>query len=430
MEFLSRLFRTQSRHSSSSSMSSTEDAQQEQTQSALAEFHNFPFLPPEIRLQIWLHALTDIAHDRVTVLRDPVTRYGSRDRLMNRAHYDALFVPLPKQDIDDRQRLLHINSESRSLFLPLFTGAFGIPSPTYHYKNAQEMRHIRWLLRNEPQFTRIASNHRNTRWLEGSLQYFNEQRERAEKFPKHLQLAGPIRISPPLWFNVDEDFLLLPYSRDETPYRSSSPEWNHCGTLHVGKVKKLAIEMSRSDWDHTTNFGHAVFPRGVWSTNLETGRVEWEKLQKVEEIAIWTREGCEVCWFSKDTEGVLEPGQWSFRLDTSENRFTKRFGERWSNMTWHIKIGQSTVTNADGTTRDKNICEMLRDWKPHASYWWVCKVKVTEKVPEGVLGAAWLKLKGDSPPLFTMSPVALTKVEGAIEGTWLGPSFNEGEESW
>lgn len=429
MEYLSHLFRSRSRDSSLSIKS--RERSPETDLNALTEFKDFAMLPPEIRIQIWMAALGDIAHDRVTVLRDPVTRYGSsRNRVINRRNYTDLFRPWPVQQIDDRQRLLQINSESRSLYLPIFTGAFGVPAPTYHFVNPREDKFSRWVVQNEPQFRNHMSNNVTARWLEGSLQHFNENPEHAARFRKQLKLGGPIKLSPPLWFNVDEDFLLIPFSRDHRPHRQSDPEWNHCGTLHAGKVKKLAIEMSRSDWDHQSNFGHAVFPRAVWSTSLATGRVEWEKLQKVEEIAIWSREGCEICWFSHDTEGTLKPGEWSFRLDTADNQFKERFGERWSNITWHIKVGGSTVTNADGTMREKNICEMLRDWKPHASDWWACKLMITEKVPKGVLGDAWLKLRNGSPRPWNMMPEGMTKVKGAVEGTYLGLSFNPREEAW
>lgn len=414
-------------------------------------FHLFSHLPIELRLLIWSKAVGNLAHDRIVVLRDPyVDDLSESDEEFSRPGiHSRLFDPIPKTAIYDGTALLHVNTEARRLLLSLLkdgelreqhniehvhTKDIGKdlptakkvvdgPRPGYQFVDPTKARVLQFV-KSTGLYTRLTYPHAHL--LDSVLHHYNSKEHYAEaaQYPDYLQLGAPYpRLSPPLWFNVDEDFLLIPCSRDARAHYPSRPRWNECSTLQAQKVKKLVIEISRADWRLLTRAYHSMFPSWVWSKSLASGEVDWRALDKIEEVAVSTREGCELCWFTRDAvNGPLKPGEWSFRLDTSDNQFKERFGKRWANMTWHIVVGRSEVEGADGEPTQKNICEMLRDWRPHSRDWWNSKLQITAKVPDGVLGQSWIQYSREQ---YDNSPssVTLTPVEGALEGTYLGPSF-------
>lgn len=86
-----------------------------------------------------------------------------------------------------------------------------------------------------------------------------------------------------------------------------------------------------------------------------------DKMMATESINILSRCACEVYIFTLDGTSTLKPGNWSFRLDTSPQKFATEMQERWSNMAWHVSIAKTT----DG----QSLWETLRSWKEDGMAW-------------------------------------------------------------
>ena len=271
------------------------------------------------------------------------------------------------------------------------------------------------------------------RAAEAALVHFNANRHVAAQHPKIFKEGAPFpKLEPALWFDSESDYLLISMSRGP-PMVRTRPEWNMCGTLLAANVKRIALEIGRSDWDWQSHHSHAILP-DIWSTSLETGSVDFAALDKVQEIFLWTREGCEVCHFGMASpSSKLNPGEWSFSLDTSAvTPFSARFQERWSSLTWQILFGR-TPDPSQGSNRHLNVCEMLRDWKPHSARWWHDKLELTRHFPDA--GPAWREMvnrwEGERNLFGVLTddaysrPGQLVKLDWEEEGraVYLGPSF-------
>jgi hypothetical protein len=76
--------------------------------------------PAEIRIMIWHHAINNIPKQCVVTVKNPS-------------------VPLTSFDTTDSPHaLLHACAESRELFLPRYTSAFGLPKLGWEYKGSMK----------------------------------------------------------------------------------------------------------------------------------------------------------------------------------------------------------------------------------------------------------------------------------------------------
>lgn len=232
-----------------------------------------------------------------------------------------------------------------------------------------------------------------------------------QRYATHGKSYPP--LGPSLWFDAKNDILLFRHA-----IKNGWVGWSTKGNnvlnpyVNVGDsgVRNLAFEVDYGyshpppiigmDWFwnrlHCKHFSTMVFP----------------VLEAVESISYIMLDWREIVTIALDNRGLLKPGQWSFSLDVKSELFKAEMGKRWSGVTWRVTLGRNG---------QRSLCEVTQTWKPHGLVWRHYQKEIYGEVFKGV--DPWNWFVGVDYWHSVVSPPKEI-VEGAVEGTFLGPSFS------
>jgi hypothetical protein len=324
----------------------------------LSSFIRFPRLPTELRLKIWQYAADETyeLHERRVIRID---------------HEPTPNAAISRDSIhEDLPGLIGACHESREVSFTDYC--------MFDYKNASwimpslDANQLREILSKlylpdvQPRrFTFYIARLRSA-----IITHMNEHRTDPDQ--KLLFSAFALKSMPigPRWFNPDHDIMLLKPNRGYSAHDTwESGLWTHANP-EAQKMKHLAFELGSLRYPQKEHLYFSVSDR-------TPTRAPLNHLDAVESITLLCMETCEVIIVTLDDRLLYET--WTYSLDIESRAFKNQMGNRWTNVTWRVKLPLPFADTFHDERQD--LWEAFVCWHPDIDVWLNQKFQLCQNEP-------------------------------------------------
>jgi hypothetical protein len=349
-------------------------------------FPKFMHLPLEIRLMVW--------------------KYAMPPRVVNFSPTPS-YPPGPFSRKGHRQQdipvLLHVCRESRGLAISHYGSVFTPKEEGWAWTGSQKSK----LLRKIVKALRLRPRKRTIALMSPAISTYLNSPDKACLISSKFVTYGD-NFFEPIWFNPELDTLLiLPNARI----------WGLWNTPQQINPRKVAFDVYRIYQPYGS-------PAGAWIRSFRPSYYDAaprplvrEQFNHVKSIGLLVHSACEVILITLDDSQLLQPGQWSFSLDTQSQDFRDEMGVHWGSVTWRVHLAQNDALS---------FWEIFVNWNPDLNAWNFDRKALCEENPtvEGIWKTSQKRLQPWAPSTFGgIAPQrrGLQLLENGDGHTYLGP---------
>jgi hypothetical protein len=349
-------------------------------------YPQFMHLPLEIRLMVW--------------------KYAMPPRVVNFSPTPS-YPPGPFSRKGHRQQdipvLLHVCRESRGLAISRYGSVFTPKEEGWAWTGSQKSKLLRKIIK----ALRLRPRKRTIALMSPAISTYLNNPDKACLTSSKFVTYGD-NFFEPIWFNPELDTLLiLPNARI----------WGLWNTPQQINPQKVAFDVYRIYQPYGS-------PAGAWIRSFRPPYYDAaprplvrEQFNHVKSIGLLVHSACEVILITLDDSQLLQPGQWSFSLDTQSQDFKDEMGVYWGSVTWRLHLAQNDALS---------FWEIFVNWNPDFNAWNFDRKALCEENPtvEGIWKASQKRLQPWAPPTFggiALQRHELQLLENGDGHTYLGP---------
>jgi hypothetical protein len=191
-------------------------------------------------------------------------------------------------------------------------------------------------------------------------------------------------VFEPIWFNPELDTL---FAVPDTKI------WSLWNTPQQINLQNVAFDVYRIFQAYGT-------PAGTWIRSFRPSYyyhasrpLVREQFRHVKSIGLLVHDTCEVILITLDDSHLLQPGQWSFSLDTQSQDYRKEMGAHWGSVTWRVHLAQNDTLS---------FWKIFVNWNPDFNAWSFDRKALCAENP--AVGGNW---KMSQQPNLYWRPIAL-----------------------
>lgn len=229
--------------------------------------------------------------------------------------------------------LLAINKEARKFAQDKLTSVFAAPRSRWEYTGRVKATDLRRAL----QALELPPACCVKNMLKAIMKHMNESVEGTDTFDFAKYQETSNDIIQPQWFNPKTDVLVYRYSSDPKLQSNDSLLWGPWRRGEAKKIQHLAFSVDALNTAARHYEGQSLWTRNGLKKSMLSSKPDANAL---EYVSVLVSDACEVLTFEVDREDLLKPGEWSFRLDTEDDRFRAEMGPRWASVVWRITLAK------------------------------------------------------------------------------------------
>jgi hypothetical protein len=344
-------------------------------------FPKFMHLPFEIRLMIWKYAMPPRVVDFLPRLKWALGPYSREICRLEE-------IPV----------LLHVCRESRRVAVSRYGSVFTPNEEGWAWTGSQKSKTLRKIVK----ALRLRPRKRTIALMSPAISTFLNSPDQARLVSSKFVTCGD-NVFEPIWFDPEQDTLL------SLPNVRIWGLWNTPQQIYPHNVAFDVFRISQPYGTPAASWIRCFLPSYLYTA---THPLIIELFQSVKSIALVAHHTCEVVAITLDDTHLLQPGQWSFSLDTQTQDYKNVLGAHWASVTWRVHLARNDALS---------FWEILVNWKPDFNAWYFDRKALCVENP--AVGDSWkISHRSNQPPGHPATPEhELQLLKNGDGHTYLGP---------
>jgi hypothetical protein len=295
--------------------------------------------------------------------------------------------------------LLHVCRESRGVAVSHYGSVFTPKEEGWAWTGSRKSKTLRKIVK----ALRLRPRKRTIALMSPAISRYLNSPDQAHLVSSKFVTYGD-NVFNPIWFNPEQDTLLSP------PNVRIWGLWNTPQQIYPHNV---AFDIYRISQPYGTPAGYWI--RCFLPSYLPRPLIS-EPFHSVKSIGLVVHSTCEVIAITLDDTYLLQPGQWSFSLDTQSQDYRNELGTRWASVTWRVHLARNGALF---------LWEIFMNWKPDFNSWYFDRNALCAENP--AVGDIWKTCQqGNQPWVPAWGQLApqgheLQLLENGGGHTYLGP---------
>jgi hypothetical protein len=321
------------------------------------------------------------------------------------------FLPKPRWTLGPYSReirqqdipvLLHVCHESRRVAVSHYGSVFIPKEEGWAWTGSQKSKTLRKIVK----ALRLRPRKRTIALMSTAISTFLNSPDQARLVSSKFVTCGD-NVFEPIWFNPEQDTLL------SLPSVRIWGLWNTPQQIYPHNVAFDVYRISQPYGPPAGSWIRCFLPSYLYTA---THPLINELFQNVKSIGLVAHHPCEVVAITLDDTHLLQPGQWSFSLDTQSQDYKNVMGSHWASVTWRVHLARNGALS---------FWEILVNWKPDFNAWYFDRKALCAENP--AVGDSWkMSHRSNRPPVTAWGHPAppgheLQLLENGDGHTYLGP---------